>query len=161
MTRLDSLRKFLFDDPELTSRKTSVRFWLAFLYHVGQKSLQDNILQRSAALSFFTLLNFFPLAGIFLFVLSHSTLFKQNLLSVENALIGQLVTPAARQLATDVFAGLSRNLATLGTGFSAIVTIIILFFLGTSLILMVERSLNEVFRSSEKKGNFLARVAFC
>lgn len=162
MSRLDHLRKFLFEDSYGGKGTLAARAktWLAILYHVGQKSWQDNVLQRAAALSFFTLLNLFPLAGILLFILSHSSFFHQNVNSIENAIIKQLVTPAARQLVQDVFAGLSRNLSVLGTGFSGTVTMLVLFFLGTSLILLVERSLNAVFRSSERKGHFFSRLAF-
>lgn len=162
MKRLDHFRKFLFEDSGTGSGAWAARTksWLAILYHAGRKSWQDNVLQRSAALSFFTLLNLFPLAGILLFILSHSSFFHENMNSVEKAIIRQLVTPAARQLVENVFAGLSRNLSVLGTSLSGIVTLLILFILGTSLILLVERSLNAVFRSSERKGHFFSRLAF-
>ncbi len=162
MNRLDRFRDFLFEETREgpSAFRTRAKNWLSLFYHVGRKSWEDQFAQRAAALSFFTLLNLFPFIGILLFILSHSHIFHANVANIEDALIQQMVTPAARQLVVDIFSGLSQNLYVLGTGLSGLIALLVLLFLGTSLILMVERSLNEVFRCSELKSRFLSRSAY-
>ncbi len=130
------------------------------LYHVGRKSWDDHFTRRAAALSFFTLLNLFPLAALILFILSHSLLVQSNVEAIESALVEQLVTPAAQQVVMDLFDSLSKNLSVLSKGVSGVVALAVLLLLGSSLILLVERSLNEIWRSpGGSGGSFLARVA--
>jgi membrane protein len=157
----DRIRKIVLEEVQQVSRfKDVLRFWLGLFYHVAQKAWEDSFAQRAAALAFFTLLNFLPIVGILLFVLSHSPIFKENMASVERVLVEQLVTPAARQVVIDLFASISKNLYVLGSGASGVLAILILLFLGTSLLRMVERSLNEIFRSPDAKGAILSRTIY-
>lgn len=157
----ERVRKVVLEEVQQVSRfKDVLRFWLGLLYHVVQKAWEDSFGQRAAALAFFTLLNFLPIAGILLFVLSHSPLFKENMASVEKALVEQMVTPAARQVVIDLFTSISKNLYVLGSGASGVLALLILLFLGTSLLRMVERSLNEIFRSPDARGAILSRTVY-
>ncbi len=157
----DRIRKLVLEEVHNVSKfKDALRFWVGLFYHVAQKAWEDSFGQRAAALAFFTLLNFLPIAGILLFVLSHSPLFKENMASVERALVEQMVTPAARQVVIDLFSSISKNLYVLGSGASGVLALLILLFLGTSLLRMVERSLNEIFRSPDAKGAILSRTVY-
>jgi len=132
---------------------------LQVLYHVVRRAWEDNLLRRSAALAFFTLLNLLPLACLVLFVLSRSSPFQSNMRSVEAALVDQLMTPAAQKVAMDLFERLSENLSLLGTGVSGAVALVTFMVLGTTLIASVERTLNEIWRAPRRRGAFLARVS--
>jgi membrane protein len=131
---------------------------LKILYHTLQKAAEDHLTRRAAALSFFTLLNLFPIAGLILFGLSHSLLFKEHMASVESALVEQLVTPAAREIVMELFDSLSKNLYVLGRGLPGFITILVLLFFGTTLMVMVERSLNEIWRAPRGIGTVFSRV---
>lgn len=132
---------------------------LKILYHTLQKAAEDHLTRRAASLSFFTLLNLFPIAGLVLFALSYSVLFKEHMASVEAALVEQLMTPAAREIVMDLFDSLSKNLGVLGRGLPGFITVLVLLFLGTTLMVMVERSLNEIWRAPRGIGTVFSRVA--
>ena len=132
---------------------------LKILYHTLQKAAEDHLTRRAASLSFFTLLYLFPIAGLVLFALSHSLLFKEHMASVESVVVEQLMTPAAREIVMDLFDSLSKNLDVLGRGLPGLITVLVLLFLGTTLMVMVERSLNEIWRAPRRIGTVFSRVA--
>jgi membrane protein len=156
---LDDVRlQVLMESHPVSRLRRFLLLCLKVVYHMLQKAWEDHFTRRAAALSFFTLLNLFPLAGLGLFLLSHSFLFKEHMASIESALVAQLVTPAARELVMDLFESLSKNLFVLGSGLSGLLTLAVLVILGTSLLVLVERSLNEVWRSPRGFGGLFSRV---
>jgi len=133
--------------------------WLRALYHTAHKGWEDLVTLRAATLSFFTMLYLFPLTALFLFIVSHSVLFKEHVAEIQSALIRQLMTPAARQVVMDLFDSISKNLGLLGSGVSGAIAVLVLLLLGSSLILLVEKALNEIWRSQKRTGSVLSRVS--
>lgn len=132
---------------------------LRFLYHVMMKAWDDSCAQRAAALSFFTLLNIFPLAGLLLFGLARSVPFQEDVATVESATIEQLMTPAARQVVTDLFGSIERNLHVLGKGLSAGLALLVLLLVSSSLVLLVDRYLNDIWKAPASFGGIFSRVS--
>ena len=132
---------------------------LRVLYHTAHKGWEDLVTLRAATLSFFTMLYLFPLTALFLFIVSHSVLFKEHVAEIQSALIRQLMTPAARQVVMDLFDSISKNLGLLGSGVSGAIAVLVLLLLGSSLILLVEKALNEIWRSQKRTGSVLSRVS--
>lgn len=128
-------------------------------YHVSRKAWEDNFALRAAALSFFTLVNVFPVLVLFLFFLGRSPLFKEHMVRVQNLMLGQMAVSGARQVVDDLFKELSNNLDLLASGVSGFIGLIVLVALGTSLMLLVERYLNEIWRAPRSEHNILVRVA--
>lgn len=156
---LERFKALILQGPIPVTRIGQLFFsFLKILYHVFEKAWEDHFTRRAAALSFFTLINLFPIAGLALFALSHSPIFKEHMAAVESALVEQLVTPAARQVVLDFFESLSKNLFVLGKGISGFLTVLVLLFLGSTLLLLVERSLNEVWRAPKRRGGVLSRL---
>ena len=155
---LQRLTAFVLNEVQATRLARFGHLMVQVLYHVCRKSWEDQFTRRAAALSFFTLINLFPLAGLLLFILSHSVLFQSNMRAIQGALVDQLVTPAAQQVVMDFFDSLSANLSVLGKGLPGVIAVAVLLFLGTSLIVLVEKSLNEIWRSPSRGSAIFARV---
>ncbi len=128
-------------------------------YHVARKAWEDHFAQRAAALSFFTLVNLFPVLVLFLFFLSRSPLFKDYMVNVQGLLLRQLVASGARQVVDDLFRNLSANLDVLGSGVSGFLGLLVLIALGTSLLMLVERYFNDIWRAPRSQRNLLTRMA--
>ena len=157
---LERLRKLVLEEVEQVSHFHRLFLpCLRFLYHVMVKAWEDSCAQRAAALSFFTLLNIFPLAGLLLFGLAHSAPFKEDVASVESATIEQLMTPAARQVVSDLFESIARNLHVLGTGLSAALALLILLLVSSSLVFLVDRYLNDIWKAPATFGGVFSRVS--
>jgi membrane protein len=157
---LERVRKLVLEEVDQVSRFNRLLLpGLRFVYHVLGKAWEDNCAQRAAALSFFTLLNIFPIAGLLLFGLAHSTPFKQDVAEVESATIEQLMTPAAREVVSDLFASIARNLHVLGTGLSAALALLVLLLVSSSLILMLDRYLNDIWKAPGSLGGIFSRVS--
>jgi membrane protein len=157
---LARIKRFLLEEIEqVSSIRKLLHDVLWFLFNVGKKAWEDSCAQRAAALSFFTLLNLFPISGLVLFILARSALVQQNVEAVEAALIEQLVTPAAQKVVEDLFDGISANLSVLGTGVSAFLALALLLLVGSSLILLVDRSLNEIWKAPVTFGGVFSRFS--
>jgi len=157
---LERIKRLVLEEVEQVSHFH--RFFLPalrFFYHVMVKAWEDSCAQRAAALSFFTLLNVFPLAGLLLFGLARSAPFQEDVAAVESATIEQLMTPAARQIVTDLFASIARNLHVLGTGLSAALALLVLLLVSSSLVLLVDRYLNDIWKAPTSFGGIFSRVS--
>ncbi len=128
-------------------------------YHVSRKAWEDQFAQRAAALSFFTLVNVFPVLVLFLFFLGRSPLFKEHMARVQNLVLGQMAVSGARQVVDDLFRELSNNLDLLASGVSGFLGLLVLLALGTSLMLLVERYINDIWRAPRSEHNLFVRVA--
>ena len=159
MSWRERLGDFILEEVGQVSRLSSAaRTSVRLFFHLGRKAWDDQVLPRAAALSFFTVLNLIPLGGLALFILSHSPVLTENLAAARQALVGQLVTPAAQRIAEDMFTTLSKNLSVLGRGTSGILTVLLLLLFSNSLMIAVERSLNEIFRSGGGRAKVFQRI---
>ncbi len=144
---------------QVTRLRRGALYALRLGYHVSRKAWEDQFAQRSAALSFFTLVNVFPVLVLFLFFLGRSPLFKEHMARVQNLVLGQMAVSGARQVVDDLFRELSNNLDLLASGVSGFLGLLVLIALGTSLMLLVERYLNDIWRAPRSEHNIFVRVA--
>jgi len=132
---------------------------LRIVFFAARKAWEDKFTQRAAALAFFTLVNLFPVGVLFLFFLGRSPVFKGYVTGIEGTLLDQMVASGARQVVEELFRSLSANLDVLGSGTSGMAAILVLVALGTSLLLLVERYLNDIWRVVTPRQNLLVRAA--
>jgi len=156
----DRIRDLIFlETHPLPKFKRPALTLLRFAYHIIAKAWQDAVARRAAALSFFTVLYLLPLSVLVLFGLSRSPLFRDQMADVRGFLVDQLVTPAAKELVQDLFSTLSRKLDLMGTGVAGMLAVIVLLLLGTSLLSMVQRAINRIWRVPRAGGSALTRIA--
>lgn len=132
---------------------------LRVLYHIGLKSWEDALTQRAAALSFFTVMDLFPILVLLLFGLTRSPIFRDELNRARQVLVDQFVTPASAQMVEDLFQTLGKHMDLLGSGAAGIAALAFLVLVGTTLLVLVEKSVNEIWRAPRLTGSFLSRVA--
>lgn len=156
---LERIRKLILHEAAAVSRlKRSALTVLRGLYHVGQKSWDDSLAQRAAALSFFTVLDLFPILVLVLFGLTRNPLFKDQLNHAKQFLVNQFVTPASTQVVEDLFLALGEHLDLLGSSLAGIAALAFLILVGTTLLVLVEKSVNEIWRAPRLTGSFFRRV---
>ncbi|MEJ2420776.1 MAG: YihY/virulence factor BrkB family protein [Acidobacteriota bacterium] len=159
-TWLKRLQEAIIQEAQHASRvKGLLLLWSRVVYHVARKAWKDHFTQRSAALAFFTLLDLFPVLILFLFFVSHSVLLKDYLAGVQNVLLTQWVAHGARQVVDELFRSLSLNLDVLGSGLSGFLAFLVLFALSTSLLMLVEKSFNEIWHAVSKRRSMLSRLS--
>lgn len=125
---------------------------------VARKAREDQVLSRSAALSFFTLISLFPVAGLFLYIASRTSLLSGELDRMERVLVEQLVTPSAQGVALEIVSSLRANLGALGSGASGIVALALLLLAGTSLMATVQRNLRFILHAPSRSRASLVKI---
>lgn len=157
---LERLLEVIYHEAETVSRlKRYALTLLRGLYHVAQKSWEDSLAQRAAALSFFTVLDLFPILVLILFGLTRNPLFKDQLNRARQFLVEQLVTPASGRMVEDLFDALGEHLDLIGSSFAGVAALVFLILVGTTLLILVEKSVNEIWRAPRLTGSFLSRMA--
>jgi membrane protein len=133
---------------------------LRFLGGVAAKAREDQVFSRSAALSFFTLVSLFPVAGLLLYAASRTALLSGELDRLERVLVEQLVTPSAQGAALDVISSLRSNLGVLGSGASGLVALALFVVAGTSLMATVQRNLRFILHAPGRSRVSLLKILF-
>lgn len=139
--------------------RAAFRYPIRLFYHVGRKAWEDHFQQRAAALAFFSLVNLFPVLVLFLFFVGNTPVYSEYLEATKKALADQFAAPGAHAVLEDLFQSLSGNLSALGSGTSGFLALLLLIALGTSLLLLVERYLNDIWRVGRAPRNLFVRLA--
>jgi len=144
---------------QVQGRKAWLVDLLRIVFFAARKAWEDKFTQRAAALAFFTLVNLFPVGVLFLFFLGRSPVFKGYVTGIEGTLLDQMVASGTRQVVEELFRSLSSNLDALGSGTSGFAAILVLVAIGTSLLILVERYFNEIWRVVTPRQNLFVRTA--
>ncbi len=130
----------------------------ARLGSVARKTREDQVLSRSAALSFFTLASLFPVAALLLFLASRTSVLSGELDRMERVIVEQLVTPSAQGVALEVVSSLKANLGALGSGASGLLALALFVFAGTSLMATVQRNLRFILHAPDRTRVSLFKI---
>lgn len=157
---LKRIHEFVLGEVQQASRSgAAFRYPVRLLYHVARKAWDDHFQQRAAALAFFTMVNLIPVTVLFLFFIGLTPFYQDSLARVQEAFVGQVVAPEAQAVLLRLFDTLSANLDALKSGTSGIVALVTLVAIGTSLLLLVERYFNDIWRVSKPSRNLFVRIS--
>lgn len=157
---LKRIHEFVLGEVQQASRSgAAFRYPVRLLYHVARKAWDDHFQQRAAALAFFTLVNLIPVTVLLLFFVGLTPFYRDSLDRVQSAFVGQVVAPEAQAVLLRLFDSLSANLDALKSGTSGLVALLTLVAIGTSLLLLVERYFNDIWRVAKPSRNLFVRIS--